>query len=150
MDARCLRKLKSPPKEFCPAAIARLRWRDQLEHEPSEEEERSAPGCGFAIRSHESSFCFWKSYEYNREKLTDSQIAHMLGISEATIKKVGDRALKKSLQYKPFKELKEMYGDETIIEERLVDPNEDRLIDLSGLTVSRAAEDDSKPDKEPT
>lgn len=139
MDRRCPRKIKTPPKEFCPAAVHRLRWREQLGREPTEEEERSAPGCPWAIRSHEHNFCFFKAYDQDREKLTDSQIAHMLGVSEPTVKKTANRAEKRMANYGPLKEMKELYGSESIIQERPVDPHEDRFNDLSGLTVASVA-----------
>jgi hypothetical protein len=136
MDSRCLRKLKTLPKEFCPAAVHRLRWREQLGREPSEEEERSAPGCPWAVRSHEHSFCFFKAYAESREKLTDAQIAHLIGVSESTVKKTALKAEKKLAAYKPFKELKQVFGSDSIIEERLIDPYEEHINDFSGLTVT--------------
>ena len=136
MDKRCPRKLKTSPNEFCPAAVHRLRWREQLGREPTEEEELSAPGCPWAVRSHEHSFCFFKAYSEEREKLTDSQIAHMLGVSEVTIKKTATKAEKKLANYKPFKELKELYGTESIITGRPTDPYEDQLMDLSGISIT--------------
>lgn len=150
MNNRCPRKLKTPPKEFCPSAVHRLRWREQLGREPTEEEERSAPGCPWAVRSHEHSFCFFKAYSQDREKLTDSQIAHMLGVAEVTVKKTASRAERKVANYAPLREMKELYGDESIIEERLVDAHEDRLNDLSGLTITSVTEDEPvKVDEEP-
>ncbi len=148
MDRRCPRKLNTLPQEFCPAAVARLRWREQLGREPTEDEERSAPGCPWAVRSHEHNFCFFKAYSEDREKLTDSQIAHMLGVTEITVKKTADRALRKAANVKELKEMKELYGDQSIVEERLVDPHEDQLNDLSGLTISSVAEDEVKLDEE--
>jgi hypothetical protein len=141
LDSRCIRKLKTSPKEFCPSAVHRLRWREQLGREPTEEEELSAPGCPWAVRSHEHNFCFFKAYDQDREKLTDSQIAHMLGVSESTVKKTAIRAEKKVANYQPLKELKELYGDESIIDDRLVDPYEDHLNDLSGISISSVADE---------
>ena len=142
MDYRCIRKLKTPPQEFCPAAVARLRWREQLGKEPSEEEEKSAPGCPWAVRSHEHSFCFFKAYDQDHEKLTDSQIAHMLGVSEPTVKKTADRAIRKISNFPALKEMKELYGNESIIEERLVDQYEDQYNDLSGVTITSVTEEE--------
>lgn len=145
MDKRCPRKLNTPPQSFCPMAVARLKWRAEwqpkkikgkLQTEPSEEEENNAPGCPWAVNSHENGFCFFKAYEYHKEKLTDSQIAHMLGVSEPTVKKTADKGIYKASQSPALKELKELYGDEAIIKERLVDCYEDQYIDMSGLSVS--------------
>jgi len=133
-------------------AVARLKWRAEWQPkkvkgkwqtEPSEEEENNAPGCPWAVNSHENSFCFFKAYEYHKEKLTDSQIAHMLGVSEPTVKKTADKGIYKASQTPCLKELKELYGDEAIINERLVDCYEDQLNDLSGLSVSSASEEET-------
>jgi hypothetical protein len=157
MDPRCPRKLNTPPKEFCPMAVARLKWRAEWQPkkvkgkwqtEPSEEEENNAPGCPWAVNSHEASFCFFKAYSQDREKLTDSQIAHMLGVSEPTVKKTADKAIQKAAESPALKEMKDLYGSESIVEERLVDVYEDQLNDLSGLSVGTVAEDEVKLDEE--
>lgn len=138
-------------------AVARLKWRAEWQPkkvkgkwqtEPSEEEENNAPGCPWAINSHEASYCFFKAYSEHREKLTDSQIAHMLGVSESTVKKTAERALYKAGQVPALKEIKDQYGDEAIIEERLVDCYEDQLNDLSGLSVG-SSDEEVKPEDEP-
>jgi hypothetical protein len=158
MDKRCPRKLNTPPKEFCPMAVARLKWRAQWQPkkikgkwqtEPSEEEENNAPGCPWAVNSHDASFCFFKAYSEDREKLTDSQIAHMLGVSEPTVKKTADRAIQKAAQDPVLKEVKEYYGSESVVQERLLDVYEDQLNDLSGLSVSTMTDDEpAKSDEE--
>lgn len=145
MDKRCPRKLKEPPNYFCPLAVQRLRWREKQTKEPKENEERSAEGCTWAIRSHEHMFCFFKLISsQNQEKLTDSQIAHMLGVTEATVKKVADRAVKKLACMKEFREMKEMYGSDPIVEDRPVDAYEEHLNDMSGISISSVAEDEVK------
>ena len=140
MDDRCMRKLKKPPREFCPAAVLRLRWRQSLGREPSEQEEMSAPGCVWCVRSQEYLFCFFKLMEEDREPLMDAQIAHMLGVSESTIKKVKDRAISKMANMEEFKEIKEYYEGEIIIKERMVDPYVDTLDDVSHISPSMSGE----------
>jgi len=149
MDSRCIRRLKTPPQEFCPAAIARLRWQDQLGREPTEEDEKNAPGCPWSIRNHEHNYCFFKAYSENREELINSQIAHMLGVSEATIKKTYDKAIRKASQVPAIKQIKELYAGEQIIHGRLVDPNEDRLNDLSGIAIASMSEEPPPPEDVP-
>jgi len=74
----------------------------------------------------------------------------MLGVAEVTVKKTASRAERKVANYAPLREMKELYGDESIIEERLVDAHEDRLNDLSGLTITSVTEDEPvKVDEEP-
>lgn len=141
MDIRCIRKLTNPPEEFCPSAINRLRWRESLGREPTEQEELSAPGCPWSVRSQEFMFCFFKAFSNDREPLTDSQVAHMLGISELTVKKTRDRALSRLSSMKEFKEIMELYKGEVIIKERLVDPYEDQLSDISRISPSVAEEE---------
>lgn len=148
MDKRCIRKLKTLPQEFCPAAVNRLRWRESLGREPSEQEELSAPGCPWAIRNQEYMFCFFKAFSEDREPLTDAQVAHMLGISELTVRKTRERALHKMANMKEFKEVKEYYPDEVIINERLVDPYEDQLADISHISVDSIDEVSLSTDKD--
>jgi len=136
LDNRCFRKLTKPPQEFCPAAIQHLRWRESLGREPTEQEEVSAPGCIWSVRSHEDMFCFFKSISCEKEPLTDSQIAHMLGVSEITVKKTRERAILKIANLPEFREIKELYKGEVIIQERQVDPYEDCLMDISGISPS--------------
>lgn len=140
MDKRCVRKLKRSPEEFCPSAVYRLRWRESLGREPTEQEELSAPGCPWAVRSQEYMFCFFKAFEEDREPLTDAQVAHMLGISEITVKKTRDRAIAKMANMKEFKEIKESYAGGIIIEERLIDPYEDLLTDVSNISMDNVEE----------
>lgn len=135
MDCRCIRKLKKPPEEFCPEAVYRLRWREALGKEPTEREELAAVGCPWAIRNQEYMFCFFKAISEEREQLVDSQIAHMLGISEITVRKTRERALNKLSNMKEFKEIAKLYINEPIIEDRLVDPYEDQLSDTRSISI---------------
>jgi len=141
MNSRCPRKLKHPPQEFCPAAIQRLRWRESLGREPTEQEETSAPGCSWSVRSHDDMFCFFKSISYEKESLTDSQIAHMVGVSEITVKKTRERALAKLANLPVFKEMAELYDGEAIVVERQVDPYEDSFSDIRNLRPSSVVEE---------
>ena len=141
MDHRCPRKLKHPPQEFCPAAIQHLRWRESLGREPTEQEEVSAPGCFWSVRSHDDMFCFFKSISYEKESLTDSQIAHMVGVSEITIKKTREKALVKLANLPDFKEMKELYAGEPIVVERQVDPYEDSFSDIRHFRPSEVLEE---------
>jgi hypothetical protein len=140
MDKRCIRKLNDVPKEFCPAAIARLRWRESFSYdynrEPTEQDEASAPGCVWAIRSQEDMFCFFKALAEPREPYNDAQIAHALGLKETTVKKVREQALAKLTNYKEFREMKTLYGQEAIVTARLVNPYESQLDDISDVTLS--------------
>jgi len=136
MDRRCPRKLKNPPQEFCPSAIQHLRWRESLGREPTEHEEISAPGCKWSIRSHGDMFCFFKSISYEKDPLTDTQIAHLIGLSEPTVKKTRDKALSKLANMREFKEMAELYEGEAIVVERQVDPYEDSLSDMTNISSS--------------
>ena len=150
MDDRCPRKLKQPPTHFCPLAVARLRYRDGIKDDSKRKKEltepKDAPGCPWAVRSHQHGYCFFKLLEdpQNPEKFTDSQIAHMIGVSEEAVKKIADRVLKKAANIKAFKEIKETHGDGPLVEERLIDGYEDQLNDLSGITITSVAEGEVK------
>lgn len=147
MDSRCLRKLKQLPNDFCPLAVMRLRWIESLGHEPTEEEERSAPGCQWYSRNPHASFCFFKMMSNNPEPLTDSQVAHYLCLSEKTIKKTKEEALNAIKE--DFQEIKDAYGDEVIIPERQVDPYEDQLNDYTGVSSIMLQDEPELPaDKE--
>ncbi len=150
MDSRCIRRLKNLPQEFCPAAIARLRWREEFDSssgnkrkEPTEQEEANAPGCPWAVKSHQDMFCFFKAVSDSSECYTDAQIAHMLDLKEMTIKRIRKRAMAKIADRKELKEIRDLYAGEPIVQDRLYDPYEDQLNDMSGLSVSS---DDSPSD----
>lgn len=154
MDERCPRKLKHPPEHFCPLAVARLRYRDGIKDDPKRKKElvepKDAPGCPWAVRSHQHGYCFFKLNEDLKasEKFTDAQIAHMIGVPEAAVKKIADRVLRKAANIKAFKEIKETHGDGPLVEERPVDGYEDQLNDLSGITITSVAEGEVKLDED--
>lgn len=152
MDSRCVRRLKKLPQEFCPAAVARLRWREEFDvgagnkkKEPTEQDEANAPGCPWAVKSHKDMFCFFKAIANCDESYTDAQIAHLLGLKEITIKRIRKRAMAKIADHKELKEMKDLYEGGPIVEEKLYDPYEDQLNDMSGLSIGS---DDSTNDQD--
>jgi hypothetical protein len=154
MDKRCPRNLKQPPQHFCPLAVARLRWRDAVKDDPRHKRELSepkdAPGCPWAVRSHEHGYCFFALNQSPNapEKFTDSQIAHLEGIPEAAVKKIADKAIKKSAQMKVFKEIRETHKDGPLVIERPIDGYEDQLNDISGISISSDGESEVKSESD--
>jgi hypothetical protein len=77
------------------------------------------------------------------ESMTDAQVAHQLGLSESTIKKIRDKALAKLSSMKVFKEIKALHGSEALVEERLIDPYEDSYYDVSKVSVLEISEEEA-------
>lgn len=123
-------------------AVARLRWLEELGRDPTPDEERSAPGCQWAVKNHAAMFCFFKLMEGAEEPFTEAQVAHMLSISESVVKKTREAAIKKMAEHETFEEMKELYAGEPIVVEREIDPYETQYNDWSSKeSVSEVLEE---------
>jgi hypothetical protein len=96
MDARCPRKLKELPCDYCPLAVLRLKALRNSSDELSEEEENKLPGCCWAVNHQMSNYCF---FNYTKDYLdvipSDKEIAHMNSVSVNTVKQIEEKALDK-------------------------------------------------------
>ena len=118
MDARCPRKLKDYPETYCPMAVMRLKALRNANRELTEAEEAVLPGCPWAVNHQMSNYCFFQfADEYMTQSLSDMEVAHLNNISVQTIKKVEKTALEKIRKTDVMKELKDVHGDDNVMED---------------------------------
>lgn len=119
MDRRCPRSLECMPDSFCPLAVMRLRAIRTADHELTEEEESTLPGCPWAVNHQLANYCFFKYIkEYSTDKPpSDTEIASLNCITVDTVKKTEKSALSKIRATEQFKTLKEDLNGESIIED---------------------------------
>jgi len=121
MDKRCPRKLCDVPTAYCPLAVLRLKAIRSLDHEPTEEEETNMPGCRFAIFHQLANYCLFaylEKYSNADSPPSDMEIAHYLGVSVETVRKLVKQAIEKMKISESFEELEESRGDEPIMPDR--------------------------------
>ena len=113
MDPRCPRKLETHPESWCPLAVMRLKAVRNAGRELTEEEESKLPGCPWAVNHQLSSYCFFKYMNDFAEKglPSEAEIAHMLNISQDTVKKTQKGAIDKIRSEHSFAEIIESHKD---------------------------------------
>lgn len=118
MDKRCPRKLEEQPTAWCPLAVLRLKALRNADRELTEEEENKLPGCPWAVNHQMANYCF---FNYISQFLDDdsppseTEVAHLMSISQETVKKVQKSALDVIRNVDEFKQLKEVYEGEEIV-----------------------------------
>lgn len=120
MDKRCPRKLEEQPTSWCPLAVLRLKALRNAGKELTEEEERKLPGCPWAVNHQMANYCFFNymSQFLDENSLpSDTEIAHLMNISQDTVKKTQKSAIEKIQNIDEFKQIKESYGDEKIVDD---------------------------------
>ncbi len=118
MDKRCPRKLDEQPTSWCPLAVLRLKALRNAGVELSEKDENMLPGCPWAINHQVANYCFFNymtQFLDDNKLPSDTEIAHLMNISQDTVKKIQKAALEKIRNVKEFKQIKDTYGDESII-----------------------------------
>ena len=116
-EERCIRKLESLPQGWCPAAVMRLKYLKSLGREPTEEDEKNAPGCPWAVSVQLAGYC-WFIYEAKYlpdQPLSDQDIAANLNVSPETVKETHDNAIKKLQNNIEIKEIRSVYGEDSVI-----------------------------------
>ena len=120
---RCIRKLDELPQGWCPAAVIRLKYLKTLGREPTEDDEKNAPGCPWAVADQISGYC-WFVYEakyLSDQPLSDQDIAANLHISPETVKETVDTAIKKLQNSSEIKEIRNIYGEDCVVEDSSLD-----------------------------
>ena len=120
MDRRCPRKLKEQPTSWCPLAVLRLKALRNAGKELTEEEENKLPGCPWAINHQMANYCFFNymSQFLDENSLpSETEVAHLLNVSQDTVKKIQKSAIDNIRNVEEFKQIKEAYGDEQIVDD---------------------------------
>ena len=109
MDNRCPRKLNKFPDSWCMQAALRLKAIRNANRELTEEEERSLPGCNWAISCRVSNYCFFQYVDQilPERPLADVEIAGLLNISIEEVRKLEKSASNKLKQNSVLAELGE-------------------------------------------
>jgi hypothetical protein len=118
-EERCIRQLDELPQGWCPAAVMRLKYLKSLGREPTEEDEKNAPGCPWAVSDQLSGYC-WFVYEAKylpEQPLSDQDIAANLNISVEAVKETSDRAIKKIQNNENIKEIRQTYDKDFVIDD---------------------------------
>ena len=120
MDKRCPRHLDLTPDTWCPLAVLRLKAIRNAGRELTEEEESRLPGCQWAVDHQLADYCFFKYIsEFTGDHTpSDVEIAALLNLSIDSMKKLEKAALTKMQNAEEFQAMKDLFGDEAIIEER--------------------------------
>lgn len=121
MDKRCPRKLDEQPTSWCPLAVLRLKSLRNAGKELTEEEENKLPGCPWAVNHQMANYCFFNymSQFLDDDKLpSDTEIAHLMNISQESVKKIQKAAIEKIRNIKEFKQIKDAYGDEAVVPDK--------------------------------
>jgi hypothetical protein len=120
MDHRCPRKLKGFPTTWCPLAVLRLKQLRNVDHEMSEHEEYNSVGCNFAINHQLANYCFFNyiaNFLNETAPPSEVEIAHLLNISVESVKRYQKRALEKMRDTKEFKQIRQMYEDDQVVDD---------------------------------
>jgi hypothetical protein len=120
MDRRCPRKLKEQPDSWCPLAVLRLKALRNAGRELTEEEERKLPGCPWAVNHQMANYCFFNymSQFLDENSLpSETEVAHLLNVSQETVKKTQKSALDNIRNIDEFKQIKETYGTDPVVGE---------------------------------
>jgi hypothetical protein len=127
MDKRCPLQLDSYPECWCPLSVAKLKSIRHSDKELSEQEEDKLPGCKWHINSQMANYCFFDfadKFIPNKTEdrvYSDIEIAHFLGISVDTVRKIEKRALQKVRNYPSFKEIIDRYKGTRVLDEKSSD-----------------------------
>ena len=116
---KCIRQLDQLPQGWCPAAVMRLKYLKSLDREPTEEDEKNAPGCPWAVSEQLSGYC-WFAYEAKYlpdQPLSDQDIAANLQISVEAVKETAEKAIKKIQNNSEIKEIRKIYDQDSVIED---------------------------------
>ncbi len=119
MDQRCPRRLEAHPTEWCPLAVLRLKALRNAGKELTEEEENKLPGCQWAVNHQMANYCFFSymSEFLDANKLpSDTEIAHLMNISQESVKKIQKTGIEKIREKPEFKQIKETHGDDVIVD----------------------------------
>ena len=118
MDKRCPRRLEEQPTSYCPLAVLRLKALRNAGRELTKDEENKLPGCPWAVNHQMANYCFFNymSQFIDTDSLpSETEVAHLMNISQESVKKIQKSALEKIRNIREFKELKEAYKDEAIV-----------------------------------
>ena len=118
MDKRCPRKLVEQPTSWCPLAVLRLKAMRNAGKELTAEEEDKLPGCSWAVNHQLANYCFFNYMEQfldEENTPSETEVAHLMNISPETVKKIQKQAIESIRNVHEFKELKEAYGDESVV-----------------------------------
>ena len=124
-DPRCPRNLEFLPEDWCPLAVLRLKAIKHREGTTlSEEEESQLRGCPWAIQNQMAGYCFFKYmslYGVDQPNISDQETAHLLGLSIDEVRCAEKTGLAKLKNSSFASELKDLYQDEHIVNERDID-----------------------------
>ncbi len=102
----------------------RLKALRNSKEELTEEEENKLPGCQWAVNHQLANYCFFKytsDYLPDDRQVTDNEIAHLLNVSQETVKKTQKQAIEKMRDSESIKEIIESHEDSQVLEDKDVD-----------------------------